>query len=229
MRLVRSKSGFDFYVVYCNCHQTNLKCDWWDSANIVIHHVCLKNISNKQTEVQITRYKPQSESISLCLLSCLLSPKKLVLQHLPFWTWYRWLWWASCASPSWDEKCGWVTVYCCNRRSVKASFLHNPIIQPHVPSFSHHTVANTVVQYDSAPPSWWISSPPTKAGAKRGRQKEKVRAKQINLPCLTIRCQCVAGAELAQRGIVWHRFKVIMWRETIKEQTKEQVMDYYFC
>lgn len=42
----------------------------------------------------------------------------------------------------------------------------------------------------------------------------EVRAKLINLPYLTIRCQYVAGAELAKWSIVWYRFKVIKWWET---------------
>lgn len=81
---------------------------------------------------------------------------------------------------------------------------HSSITKPHVPSFSHHTEANSAVESDAALPSPQLLSNRSReqkiGNVCEGLRKRetKVRAKQINLPHLTIRCQYVAGAELAK-------------------------------
>lgn len=146
---------------------------------------------------------------------------------------YRWLWWASCAGPSWAESCGWVKLFTVAAGDLSklahcsASWHGKGRISPQ----SHHktTCAFLFPSYwDTFSggiwccPSFWTAQLQSKHGWSKkkkecvwGKGREtKVRAKQINLPYLTIRCQYVAGAELAKWSVVWHRFKVIIWWET---------------
>ncbi len=141
---------------------------------------------------------------------------------------YRWLWWASCASPSWAESCDWEKLFTVaagdlSKLAYCSASWHG---KERISAQSHHktTCAFLFPSYWGKSsggiwccPSFWMAqllsnhSREQKKGnvCERQRKREKkVRAKQINLPYLTIRCQYVAGAELGKWSIVWHQFKV---------------------
>lgn len=156
---------------------------------------------------------------------------------------YRWLWWASCAGPSWAEWCGWVKLFTIAAGDLSklahcSASWHG---KERISAQSHHKTTCAFLfpsywgKFSSGIwccPSFWTAQLLSNRDREQKignvceglrKRETKVRAKQINLPHLTIRCQYVAGAELAKWSIVWQRFKVIIWRET-KRTTKGMVI-----